>query len=122
MGHNADKRSVIAPKVFKQHYDALIREETCFHISELVYENCSLLSTSAADKMAVEAYSRLLSCALGSYPMTSTALHTNNIYQGVIQSIIPVNRVPLATPCATARLHSRRLVQLAIIRHFRDRP
>lgn len=79
MRRNADKRTKWAQQRYNRHHSAQVQEKTGFHVSKLVYIDCAPLSTSAADKMAAEAYFKLLPCALGPYRVTSTISHSTNI-------------------------------------------
>lgn len=50
-----------------QHYDAQVREQTLFRAGQLNFDDHPPFYSSFTDKMALEAYSKLLPRALGPY-------------------------------------------------------
>lgn len=95
MRHNANKRSKATQQRCKRHHDAKVGEETSFGTSQLVYVDRPPLQTSAADKMAVEAYFKLLSLAVGPYHVTYTTPQTVKIEQDGITNNISADRASL---------------------------
>lgn len=63
---------------------------------QLVYVDYRPLSTSTADKMTVEVYSKLLSGALGPYRVTLTTSHTFTIDQDRIKNTFSADCALLA--------------------------
>lgn len=63
-------------------------EENLIHVGQVIYSDHPPLSTCAADEKVVEAYSKLLPCVLGPYPVTSTISHKITIDQDIIESTI----------------------------------
>lgn len=70
MRHNAEERAQADQIRYQRHYKAQVREETRFCVVQLVYVRFSMLSTSAAQNMAIKAYSKLLPRGLGLYRVT----------------------------------------------------
>lgn len=61
---------------YKQHQDAQVREQTPFRTGQLVYLDRPSLLTSAVDKMAIEAYPKLVPRALAPYDVVLKTSHT----------------------------------------------
>lgn len=59
-----------------------------FCAGQFVYADSPPMSTYATDRMALGAYSKLPSCALGPYPIISTTSHTIKIDQYRIPNMI----------------------------------
>lgn len=65
MGPKANKGMIAAQLSHKQRNDAQVREQTPFFAAQLTHLDHAPWFTSASDKMALEAYSKLLPRAVG---------------------------------------------------------
>lgn len=96
MRHKEDKRMKATQQRYKLHHAAQVREQTSFHAGQLGGVNCPPSSTYAADKMTVEAYSKLPSRASGPYCIIRTTSGTLTIDQNGITNKISLERASLA--------------------------
>lgn len=85
-----------AQQRYKKHHHANLQEQTPFHFGHLVYVDFQPFSTSAPDKRAVEAFSKLLPRALGPYHFISTKSNTVTIEQDGIPNMISLDCALLA--------------------------
>lgn len=72
-----------------------MQEETRFRVGQLVSVELPRLLTSAAEKLAVEAYSILLLSALGPYQITSTTSHNITTDQDGVPKMITADQALL---------------------------
>lgn len=78
MRHRADKRMSTAQHRYKKDYESRLGATTSLKRNQLVYVDCPPLTTIAADRMAFESYSKLLSKNLGPYRVLSSTAHGYN--------------------------------------------
>lgn len=97
MQHNDHKYPKAAQERYSLHHESQVREKTQFPVSQLVYVDRSLLSTSVVAKMAVETYVEMLPRATVPYCITSTTLHTFGIKQDEFQNTISADRASMAS-------------------------
>lgn len=86
MWYNTDKWTKAVQQQFKRHHDAGVRKKTLLHVHQLMSTSHPPLLTSAADKMALEAYLKFHSRILGPYRVTSMTWHTIAINQDGISN------------------------------------
>lgn len=98
MRDNIDKRANASRDRYKEHHDAQEREETRSRIGQLVNLDCTPLSTSAADKMAEEAYSKFAPARTRTLWVSSTTSHTVNPGQKEIPNTVSAD---WASPAST---------------------
>lgn len=96
MRHNASKPAKHAQQQYKRQRDAQVPEGTRFLVGQLIYIDHPPLSTATADKIAVEAYLKLLPRTFAPYSVSSTTSHTTIIDQNRIPNTISADRSSLA--------------------------
>lgn len=119
-----DERAKAAQGRYKWHHDDQGRDESHFHIGQLVYIDRQPWSTSIADKMSVETYPNLLQHSCGPFLAPSTTMHTIIPNQYRIQKYFC--RLGIASTLAhvAVRCHSLACLhkQPVVIGEFRQRP
>lgn len=95
MQHNTEKWSKAPQQRYKWHHDGHIREETRFHVGQLVHVDRPPLLIFTADKMTIERYSKFFLCSAGPYCGTSKTSHSITVDQNWVSDTISSDQVSL---------------------------
>lgn len=98
MQYNADKQTNAAQRRLQRHHGAQDRKGGRVDVSHLIHVDGPPLSTYAPDKMAMEAYSKLLSHVFGPLCIASTTSLTNDLYQEGASNDISADQASVAPP------------------------